>query len=339
MKIVRTDRELRMPVLDRALRDAGHDLVLLPDGVGEDGLADQVRDADLLLMCYTPVPARVIGATTRLRGIVKYGVGIDAIDIPAAIARGIPVVNIPEYAEETVAEGAFAMLLALAKRLPALRERMQSAGWAWPEPQWLGSDIAGQTVGIVGLGRIGRSMARMAGPGFRARVIAYDPALSAADMGEVEKCDRLSDLLKRSDFVTLHCVLTDETRHLIGAAELRAMKPTAFLINTSRGALVDEQALLRALDAGWIAGAGLDVFSAEPLTRSTHPLAPLYGRANVILSPHLTFYTHQAMQRLEAETLERCLELLEGRPVTIKSADPRLRGQAQALYTDPKLTL
>ncbi len=321
-------------MLDRALREAGHDLVLLPDGVSESALMEQVCDADLLLMCYTPVSARVIAAARHLRGIVKYGVGIDAIDIPAAIARGITVVNIPEYAEETVAEGAFAMLLALARRLPALRDRMQTGGWAWPEPQWLGSDIAGQTVGIVGLGRIGRSMARMAGAGFRARVIAHDPALSAADMGDVEKCDRLSDLLERSDFVTLHCVLNDDTRHLIGEAELRAMKPTAFLINTARGALVDEQALIRALDAGWIAGAGLDVFSAEPLAPSGHPLAALYGRANVILSPHLTFYTRQAMQRLEAETLERCLELLQGRPVTIKSADPRLRGQAQALYSD-----
>ena len=329
MKIIRTDRELNMPLLDRALLDAGHDLVLLPDGVSEDALCAHVTDADLLLMCYTPVTARVINSARHLRGIVKYGVGIDAIDIPAARARNITVVNIPEYAEETVAEGAFAHLIALAKRLPAIRARMEGHGWAWPEPAWLGRDIANSTVGIVGLGRIGRSMARMAGAGFRARVIAYSPHTDPDAMRAigVTPCATLPELLRQSDFVTIHSTLNADTHHLIGAAELRAMKPTACLINVSRGAIVDEQALIHALDQGWIAGAGLDVFSAEPLARTDHPLSPLFGRPNVILTPHLTFYTHQAMARLEEDTLARCLELIENRDVLIKSSDPRLQDQ------------
>ena len=329
MRIVRTDSKLQTPHLDDALRVAGHDLILLPDGASEDAVCAAVADADLLLMCYTPITARVIAAAQKLKGIVKYGVGIDAIDIPAAGARGIPVVNIPEYAENTVAEGAFTLMLALAKRLPALHGQMQSKGWAWPEPEWLGRDIAGSTVGIVGLGRIGRSMARMAGAGFGARVLAYSPhtSVESCEAACVQKIVSLHELLEQSDYVSIHCVLNDETRHLIGADELQAMKPTACLINVSRGAIVDEQALIRALDEGWIAGAALDVFSDEPLAMKDHPLCPLFGRDNVILSPHLTFYTNEAMQRLEVETLERCLELLDGRDVLIKSTDPRLRAQ------------
>ncbi len=336
MKIIRTDSELQVPVVDAALRNAGHDLVLLPDGISEDALCAEVADADLILMCYTPISARVIAAAIKLRGIVKYGVGIDAIDIPAAIARGIPVVNIPEYAEETVAEGAFALLIALAKKLQPLGRAMQNKGWVWPEQEWLGTDIAGKTVGIVGLGKIGRSMARMAGAGFRARVIAYSPGMSAQEMATigVEKYDDLHILLSESDFVSLHCVLNDGTRGIIGEGELRAMKPSAYLINTSRGALVDQEALLCALGEGWIAGAGLDVFANEPLKRTGHPLSPLFDHDQVILSPHLTFYTEDAMRRLEHETLERCNEVLSGEPVRVTSHDPRLRAQITGVRFD-----
>ena len=328
MKIVRTDRELETPLTDAELSRRG-DLVLLPEGVSEDRLAKEVADADLLLMCYTPITARVINAATRLRAIVKYGVGIDAIDIPAAIARGIPVVNIPEYAEDTVAEGAFALMIALAKKLVPLDRQMQAEGWAQPTARWLGSDIAGKTVGIVGLGRIGRSFARMAGQGFRARVIAYSPGTSAAEMAAigVEKMDDLHDLLAQSDFVSLHCTLNDTTRHIIGAAELAAMKPAAFLINSSRGALVDEAALVAALSEGRIAGAGLDVFSQEPLRLKGHPMSPLFAMPNVLMMPHLTFYTAEAMERLERDTLDRCDEALAGKPILVRSHDPRLRAQ------------
>ncbi|MCK8484233.1 C-terminal binding protein [Aliiroseovarius sp. S2029] len=333
MKIVRTDCELRTPKLDAALVSAGHDLVLLPDGVSEEDLLDATHDADLILMCYTPITRRVIENAPRLKGIVKYGVGIDAIDIPAAIDAGVAVVNVPEYAEETVAEGAFALLIALAKKLTALNTHMTAEGWAWPEPTWMGSDIAGKTVGIIGLGKIGRSMARMAGLGFRANVIAYSPHTSAEEMAAlgVTKVEHLHDLMAQSDFVTIHAVLNNDTRGMIGEAELQAMKPSAFLINVSRGAIVDEAALVRAICEGWIAGAGLDVFSQEPLTRTGHRMSALYDHPNVILSPHLTFYTEEAMQRLEDEALERCFEVLEGRNVLVKSHDPRLRAQVKGV--------
>ena len=326
-KIVRTDAELRMPRVDAELRAAGARLVQLPDGVAENMLAHEVADADLLLMCYSRITARVIQQATRLKAIVKYGVGIDAIDIMAARACGIPVVNVPRYAEETVAEGAFFLMLALAKRMKPLQAAMQSQGWVWPEPAWLGHDLAGKTLGLIGLGHIGRSVARMAAA-FRMRVLAHDPrwAHVPADL-RVQRCDDLGAMLAQSDFVSVHCVLNEQTRHLIGAAQLAQMKASAFLINVSRGEIVDELALLRALQAGRIAGAALDVYGQEPLKREGHPLSALYAMDNVLLWPHLTFYTVEAMQRLEDETLARCFEALEGRPVTVHSLDPRLRAQ------------
>jgi D-3-phosphoglycerate dehydrogenase len=328
-KAVRTDAELECPQLDAGLRARGIDLVLLPDGVAEDDLAREAADADLLLMCYTPVTAHVIGAARRLRGIVKYGVGIDAIDIEAAKARRVPVVNVPEYAERTVAEGAFLLLLALAKKLVPMHEAMRRDGWIWPSTPWLGSDIAGKTLGLVGVGRIGRSMAQMAGAGFGARVLGYDPQVSAAAMraAGVDKRDSLHGMLGECDFLSIHCVLNEATRGLIGEREFAALKPGAILVNVSRGALVDEAALLRALASGRLGGAGLDVYTHEPLARRGHALSPLFEMDNVILLPHLTFFTREAMQRLEDEALQRCDELLSDGPVLVKSRDPRLTSQ------------
>jgi D-3-phosphoglycerate dehydrogenase len=323
-KVVRTDHEIDLQGVDRALRAAGHELAFLTHDSTEQDLLRETRDADLILMCYMPITRRVIEHAARLKGIVKYGVGIDAIDIDAARERGIPVVNIPEYAEETVAEGAFALMLALAKRHKWIQYQMASEGWAWPERLTLGTDLAGKTVGIVGMGRIGSAFARMAG-GFRMRVLSYDPHVPHATHKD------LRAMLAECDFVSIHCTLNDETRHLVGEAELRAMKPTACLINVSRGAIVDEAALVRALQYRRISGPALDVFSHEPVTRKDHVFSPVSNRHNVILSPHLTFYTREAMARLEADTLERCKEVLEGRPVTVRSRDPRLRAQTRGV--------
>jgi len=309
--------------VDQALRDKGIDLVLLPDDVDQNRLAQETRDADLILMCYTPISAAIIDNAINLKGIVKYGVGIDAIDIEAAKARNIPVVNVPEYAEETVAEGAFMLMIALAKKLIPLNHAMHS-------------DLAEKTVGLVGTGRIGRSMARMAGVGFRARILGYDPNVCAATMAEIgiEKFDDLEAMLEQCDFLSIHAVLNRETLRLIGERQLSCMKTDAFIINVSRGAIIDEAALLTALKAGRLAGAGLDVYSEEPLSKSDHPLSELIAMDNVILMPHLTFYTVEAMQRLEQETLERCFEILQGEPVLIKSKDPRLLGQEHGVtYT------
>ena len=330
-KVVRTDRELEMHLLDARLRESGATLVVLPDGTPEELLAGEVADADLLLMCYAPIGARVIGAATKLRAIVKYGVGIDAIDIDAARERGIPVVNVPAYAEETVAEGAFALLMALFKRFKPIQAAMQREGWIWPQPPWLARDLSGKTLGLVGLGRIGRNMARMAGA-FRMRVLAFDPHVDKAQWPVgVEHLPTLAALLPQCDAVSIHCVLNAGTRGLLGAAELAAMKADAVLVNVSRGEIVDEAALVQALISGRLAGAALDVYGCEPLARQGHPMSALYAMDQVLLWPHLTFYTHEAMQRLEQETLERCLEALRGEPLTVHSRDPRLRAQTRGV--------
>ncbi|WP_338394633.1 NAD(P)-dependent oxidoreductase [Fulvitalea axinellae] len=233
MKIIRTDKELETPLVDQTLRKQGHHLVLLPDGISESDLCREIADADILLMCYTPITEKVIRAAKRLRAIIKYGVGIDAIDIPAAKSQGVTVVNIPEYAEETVAEGAFSMMIALAKRLPAIQGQMRIKGWAWPERAWIGSDLAEKTIGIVGCGRIGKSMARMARFGFRMKVLGFDPHKNEEELSEVgiRKIETQHELLSVSDFVSIHAVLNEETFHLIGNRELGIMKSTSFLIN------------------------------------------------------------------------------------------------------------
>lgn len=337
MKIVRTDAELEVPRVDAALR-AVAELVLLPSTTSPEQLAEAVGEADLLLMCYASITSDVIARAERLRGIVKYGVGIDAIDIEAAKRRRIPVVNVPEYAEETVAEGAIALMLGLAKRFKPLEREMEKRGWAWPTPRWLASDVAGKTIGLVGVGKIGASVARMAGQGFRMRVLGFDPYVEREAMRRVgvEKVDGLLDMLPRCDVVSLHAVLTSQTQGLIGERELAAMKPSSLLINVSRGALVDERALVAALASGRIAGAGLDVYGDEPLALAGHLMSPLFAMDNVILWPHLTFYTGEAMERLEDETIERCREILDNRPVLVKSRDPRLRSQHFGVkFADP----
>jgi D-3-phosphoglycerate dehydrogenase len=177
----------------------------------------------------------------------------------------------------------------------------------------------------------------MASAGFDMRVVACDPYVDAETMlaAGVEKAEDLGEMLSEADFVSVHCVLNRQTRHIIGAAEIQKLKPSAILINVSRGALIDEAALVCAVLNGKIAAVGLDVYGQEPLARENHPLSQLYAKDNVILFPHLTFYTREAMQRLEEETLLRCFEILEGRPVLVRSGDPRLRAQTTGVqFTD-----
>ena len=334
IRIVRTDSLIECIDIDNALIEASAELVLLPDGVSEADLCNAVHDAQLILMCYTPITSTVIDNAPQLKGIVKYGVGIDAIDIPAATARGIPVVNVPDYAESTVAEGAFCLLLALQKRLLPITNAMHQHGWIDPATAWLGDDVRDKTIGVIGAGRIGCAFARMAHYGFGATVIGYDPYVSRDNMAlaGIDKVDDLHELLAGADVVSIHSVLTSQTRTMIGPSEFAAMHRRPVFINVSRGALVDEDALIKAIDSGQISAAGLDVYANEPLNRLDHPLATLFGRDNVILLPHLTFFTHAAMRKLSEDTLARCREVLSGEPVVIRSSDPRLVTQAGALH-------
>jgi D-3-phosphoglycerate dehydrogenase len=242
---------------------------------------------------------------------VKYGVGVDNIDLQAARERGIPVANCPDYGSGTVADHAFALMIALARRLPPLDTQFRHHGWYWPETQWCGVDLEGKTLGIIGLGRIGRKMARRAA-GFDMRLIVNDPYVDPADAereGHRARFVELDELLATSDFVSVHCVLTPETRQLLGERELRLMKPSAYLIDVSRGAIIDESALVRGLQEGWLAGAGLDVFQSEPLARD-HPLLSM---PNVVVTPHLAWFTHEAAARQSRQAADAVLDLIAGR--------------------------
>jgi D-3-phosphoglycerate dehydrogenase len=212
---------------------------------------------------------------------------------------------------------------------------MRRDGWLWPSSPWLASDVAGKTLGLIGVGRIGRSMARMAA-GFDLSVLGFDPHVPAEAMrlAGVQWRGDLHAMLAECDVVSIHCLLNESTRMLLGSREFEAMKPGALLINVSRGAIIDEEAMLRALRDGRLGGAGLDVFSREPLALAGHPLSELFAMDNVMLTPHLTFFTREAMQRLEQETLARCDELLAGKPVLVKSRDPRLRSQSLGVRFD-----
>lgn len=283
-------------------------------GDDEKTLARAVVDADLLIMCYAAITRPVIAAAKCLKGILKYGVGVDSIDIAAATEHGIPVINCPDYGTGTVADHAFALLIALARKLVPMQEKMRQTGWMWPDPHWLGTDLAGKTVGIIGLGRIGRAMARRCA-GFDMQVLAYNPGMTATPGLAVKvELTGLANLLNRSDFVSIHTVLTPETRNMIGAAEFEKMKRSAYLINVSRAAIVNEEALLQALTGNRIAGAGLDVFHREPLP----PDHRLFTLNNVLMTPHFAYLTKEAEQRLDREMLKSAeLILAGGRPENV----------------------
>ncbi|MDH5750328.1 MAG: hypothetical protein OEY85_13545, partial [Rhodospirillales bacterium] len=242
--ILRTDAELGIieQYLDR-LRDVA--VVTTTEHYDEPGLIQAAAGADLILTCYTEITAAVMNAAPNLKGIVKYGVGVNNIDLATATRNGVMVANCPAYGSDTVADHAFALLIALARKIPAIDRIMRKQAWAWPEPGLLGFDLAGKTLGLIGMGRIGRAMARR-GQGFGMKVITVDPYVTADDIRPLEvEFTTLDELLDRSDFVSIHCILTPETRGLLDARRLSRMKPTAFLIDVSRGAIVDEDALIR----------------------------------------------------------------------------------------------
>jgi len=299
----------------------------------EATLIEQVTDADIIFTCYAPISARVIGAAKNLKGIVKYGVGVDSIDLGAATAHGVPVIHCPDYGTDTVADHAFSLMLSVARRITRIDRDIQRQGWLWPEPKYSGIELAGKTLGVIGFGRIGTAMARRAA-GFGMRRLVCDPYVTPPRVpwDNLEFASR-EQVIEQADFLSLHCILTPETRGIIGAEQLRRMKNSAVLVNVSRGALIDEPALAEALRSGTIAGAGLDVFMQEPLEKEH----PLFGIENVLLSPHLAFYTDDAYHRLEGECVAAIGELLAGRiPKNLRNTD--LVGKTNASLTDQTAT-
>ncbi len=290
----------RLPeAVERALRErfdlVQHDAQRELDA---NELIAMMRDCDALLPTVTDrLDSSVLGAGGgRCRMIANFGVGVNHIDLDAAKRAGMIVTNTPDVLTEDTADLTMALMLAVMRRLGEGERAVRAGAWkGWHPTQFLGRRLSGKTLGVVGLGRIGRAVAQRAERGFGMKVIAWSRSTRrGSEAGtRIERVNRLDELLEASHVVSVHCPLVATTRHLISTAQFAKMRPEAVLINTSRGAVVNEEALVAALEDGRIAGAGLDVYEQEP---TVHP--GLIGREDVVLSPHLgsaTVETREAM--------------------------------------------
>ena len=292
----------------RILLGAGARLVFMDDPVSEDSLIERLSSAPvdaIILRGSRPITARVMAAAPRLRIIAKNGAGVDSVDIEEATRRGIAVVVAGGANADAVAEHAIALMLALVRDLARLDRKLRDGGWETTAYQ--GRDFRDSVVGIVGYGSIGRRTAGLAAA-LGARVVVHRRS-GDADGFEVEP--DFDGLLSRVDILSLHCPLSERTRGLVGRRELSLMKPGALLVNTARGAVIDEPALVDALRSGHLGGAGLDTFAAEPIA-ADHPLLAL---DNVILTPHVAGVTRNAALRVATMTASQVVDFLQGRAV------------------------
>ncbi len=282
------------------------DLVRLDARTNED-LFPAIADADGLLVQWAKITRPVINRLTRCKVISRYGIGVDMVDLEAASERGILVCNVPDYCIEEVSTHTITCLLALNRRLLIHHGHVRAGKWGGP-PGGAPARLSGQVLGIVGLGNIGREVARKTAA-LGLRILGYDPYLppeKAVTLGV--ELTSLEDLLRQADYVSLHCPLTEETRHLIGAAQLALMKPTAYLINMARGPVVDQTALTQALSTGTIQGAALDVLEQEPPAAEE----PLLKLGNVILTPHIASWSGDAIIQLRRDTARNVVLALTG---------------------------
>lgn len=275
----------------------------------EEEIIALAQEADAVLNCYARMTARVIEALRRCRIIARYGIGVDNVDLAAASRAGILVTNVPDYCVDEVSDHALALMLALARQVVTADRAVKGGTWSVGAYASI-RRLRGQTAGLLGFGKISKALAvKVQGLGMRVLVFDpyLDPEMIASHGAQAVDLDRL---LGEADVVSVHVPLTPETRGLIGDRQLARMKPTAFLINTSRGGIVDEKALARALEAGRLAGAALDVLSEEP----PPPDHPLRQAPNVILTPHLGFYSRESVVELQAKAAEEVARALRGEP-------------------------
>jgi D-3-phosphoglycerate dehydrogenase / 2-oxoglutarate reductase len=273
-----------------------------------EAILEVARDADALLVTYAKITAEMIPQLSRCRIISRFGIGVDNVDIAAATSAGIVVTKVPDYCIDEVSDHTLALLLAAARKIPLANAQVHAGRWEMPAVVPI-HRLRGRVLGLVGFGRIPQLVAPKA-TSFGLRVIASDPYVPAEIFARagVDSVD-FSQLLKLSDYVSIHAPLLPETRGLFGADVFRQMKPTAYLINTARGPIVDEAALARALDAGQLAGAALDVMLQEPPVNS-----PLLGRHSVIITPHTSFYSEESLVELQMKAAEEVAAVLTGQP-------------------------
>ncbi len=287
------------------LAEAGVDIVEADMKVemSEDRLIDLLGGVDGAVVGVVPLTARVMQNSQQLKVISMHGVGVDHIDLEAAASLGIVVANCPGTNDQAVADLAIGLMIAIARQIPAVDRSLRSQNWG----RFSGSELWGKTLGLVGYGRIGRGVARRA-LGFDMQVLVHDPYIlpDQLDLAQV-KLTTFEEVIQSADFLSLHAALTAETRSMIGEVELAAMKPTAYLINTARGGLVDETALYAALQQKVIAGAALDVFVEEP------PLgSPLLELENIVLTAHIGAHTQEAIERMGIMAATNVIQTLQG---------------------------
>jgi D-3-phosphoglycerate dehydrogenase / 2-oxoglutarate reductase len=327
-------------------------LVLVADPIAEDGLAllrpharvelvrgdravleRELPEADALLVrSETRVTAALLDHAPRLRVVGRAGAGVDTIDVEAATARGIVVVNAPGGNSVAAAEHALALMFALVRRVAAADASMKRGEWR--RGAYIGTELTGKTLGLVGLGRVGTEVARRA-LGLDMRVLVYDPYVPDEHVHRLGlESSELESLLRNSDIVSVHVPLTESTRDILNAARIQCMRQGAFLVNCARGGLVDEDALLAALDSGRLAGAGIDVYSTEPVAAND----PLPRHPKVVATPHLGASTVEAQAQVALQVASEVLAVLDGRPAQFAVNAPSLRPE-DAEFLEPYLGL
>jgi D-3-phosphoglycerate dehydrogenase len=273
-----------------------------------EGIVAAAREADALLVTYAKINAEMIREMKKCRIISRFGIGVDNVDIEAATRQGIVVTKVPDYCIDEVSDHAIALLLSLVRKIPFSSARAHAGRWEMPAVTPI-HRLRGTVLGLVGFGRIPQLVAPKA-KAFGMRVMAYDPyvplnVMEQAGVGRLE----FAELLKISDYISIHSPLLPETHHLFSDEVFRQMKPGSVIVNTSRGPVVDEAALARALDSKQLAGAALDVLEQEPPVNS-----PLFGRDNVILTPHTSFYSVESLEELQTKAAEEVVRVLSGQP-------------------------
>lgn len=311
MRVVVTDQAFGNVERERAVAEAAGAMFSDHQCRNEEETLDAVRGASVVFNNFAPINERTMGVMEKGATVIRYGVGVDNVDLEAARRLGVHVCNVPDYGVEEVADHAAAMALALARKLGRYDAGVRAGGWKIGGMVDHVRSLGQTTVGLVGFGRIARAFAgRM--QAFGATVVAYDPYVAQADAAAADiTMLPLADVIARADILSLHVPLTPETRHMIGRAELGRMRRGAILINVSRGGLIDEAALAEALTGGHLGGAGLDVFEKEPLPVDS----PLRAAPGTILSPHAAFFSDTSVERLQRLAAEEGLRALKGEPL------------------------
>jgi D-3-phosphoglycerate dehydrogenase len=318
-KILITEPTMYMDQIIKRLKDYGE--IIVADTQEEKIIEKFISDIDLLIVAFAKISRRVIEKAGKLQGIIRCGTGVDNIDLEAATRKHIPVVSVPDYATNAVAEFTIALILSLIRKIPQSNTYMKKRGytgkqWTLRPRELLGIELKERILGIIGFGRIGRTVAEKA-KGLGMKIMIYDPYVSPdviRDFSTVYLFTDFETLVKNSDVISVHCPLTKDTYHLINEEILKLMKKDAYIINVARGAIIDEKALYKALKEGWIAGAALDVYEMEP----PPPDNPIFELDNVILTPHIAWYTEESMARLANSVADEAIRILKGEiPVNV----------------------